>query len=245
MQWGGRMSDVINQKIWALKMLFVWRWRCLSLTTMKMLRSIISSRQSIVVASSSRSSAMATTRTALSNLPSSRCEIKQRAPHEAYYNNVFFSTISRRRRNRGGGGPSLLDDNHRDLSPRQFLSVANDLLGKVESSLMKLKTCNEGLVIKRNPPSDNDHIDDPEFRPHDGQLSIHNIPDIGQLYDGAAYLLTIHTDTNTIALQCLSGNFTYVYNTSTAEWIGQEDGHSLLGILTRDWIRQCHGVPDF
>ena len=43
----------------------------------------------------------------------------------------------------------------------------------------------------------------------------------------------------------LSGSFTYIFDASSREWVGSEDGHSLLGMLTRDWIRQCRGVPDF
>ncbi len=43
----------------------------------------------------------------------------------------------------------------------------------------------------------------------------------------------------------LSGTYTYIYNVTKQEWVGEEDGHSLLGMLTRDWIRQCNGVPDF
>ena len=158
----------------------------------------------------------------------------------------LFSTRTRRRRVRGeAGGASSRHDKSRELSPDQFQSIANDLLDKVESSLRKLMDCNDGLEIKRHPPSSTGDTDDSEsFRQHQGQLSI-IVPSIGGPYDGGTYLLTIHSDENSISLQCLSGNFTYIYNAGTGEWVGQEDGHSLLGILTRDWIRQCHGVPDF
>jgi hypothetical protein len=159
----------------------------------------------------------------------------------------LFSTRTRRRRVRGeAGGASSTHDTSRELSPDQFQSIAYDLLDKVESSLRKLLDCNDGLEIKRHPPSSTtvDTDDSESFRQHQGQLSI-IVPSIGGPYDGGTYLLTIHSDENTISLQCLSGNFTYIYNTGTGEWVGQEDGHSLLGILTRDWIRQCHGVPDF
>jgi hypothetical protein len=205
-----------------------------------MMRGIImSSRRSAVFSCSSSASR------SLSTLPSRHHDVKQHA-HQTIHNHQrqhLFSTKTRRRRNRGGGA-SL--NNSGELSPQEFLSIANDLLDKVESSLLKLKNCNEGLEITRHPPSssgDRSDEDGSEFRQHQGQLSI-KIPSIEGPYDGGTYLLTINEDNN-IALQCLSGNFTYVYNTSTGEWVGQEDGHSLLGILTRDWIRQCHGVPDF
>lgn len=78
----------------------------------------------------------------------------------------------------------------------------------------------------------------------------------GDMYwGGGTYLLTIHPENDvtrgsggSVTLQSpLSGTFTYVYSPSAAggEWVGNEDGHSLLGMLTRDWIRQCRGVPDF
>ena len=50
---------------------------------------------------------------------------------------------------------------------------------------------------------------------------------------------------NYITLQSpLSGSYMYIYNVITKEWVGSEDGHSLYGMFTRDWIRQCSGVPD-
>ena len=50
---------------------------------------------------------------------------------------------------------------------------------------------------------------------------------------------------NYITLQSpLSGSYMYIYNVITKEWVGSEDGHSLYGMFTRDWIRQCNGVPD-
>ena len=152
----------------------------------------------------------------------------------------LFSTRTRRRR-RGGAS----NNNSQDLSPQQFLSIANELLDKVESSVMKLQSSNEGIEITRHAPSfkSKHDDDDSEFRHHLGQLSI-KVPSIEGPYEGGTYLLTINSDSN-VALQCLSGNFTYIYNNVTCEWVGQEDGHSLLGMLTRDWIRQCHGVPDF
>ena len=176
---------------------------------------------------------------------------KRNCTHNILYSHQqqqrLFSTRTRRRRVRGeAGGVSSTHNTSRKLSPDQFKSIANDLLDKVESSLRKLMDCNDGLEIKRHPPSSAsvDTDDSESFRQHQGQLSI-TAPSIGGPYDGGTYLLTIHSDENSISLQCLSGNFTYIYNTGTGEWVGQEDGHSLLGILTRDWIRQCHGVPDF
>lgn len=204
--------------------------------------SMSSSLRSVVSCSS------AANRRSVSTLPSRNYnDVKQQHAHRQtnYYHqhHHLFSTKTRKRRIRGGR-TSL--DISQYLSSQQFLSVANDLLDKVESSLAKLKDSNEGVEITRYPPSSGDRsdADGSQFRENQGRLSI-KVPSIEGPYDGGTYLLTINADDKNIALQCLSGNFTYVYNTGTGEWVGQEDGHSMLGILTRDWIRQCHGVPDF
>ncbi|KAL9180384.1 hypothetical protein ACHAXT_008354 [Thalassiosira profunda] len=149
------------------------------------------------------------------------------------------------------------------LSTEQFLSASAELLDRVESSLSKLQDCNEGLEITRYPPSqmedvsagsndaDGDEEEDPQSQPHGGQLSI-QVQSTEDLYwGGGTYWLTIHPGSDGesggyVTLRSpLSGTFTYVYDVAHKEWVGTEDGHSLLGMLTRDWIRQCQGVPDF
>ena len=147
-----------------------------------------------------------------------------------------------------------------------FQTVAEELLDKVDSSLSKLKDLNDGLEIERCPPliatdqttmeNEGDELTESS---HGGQLSV-KVNSTGDLYwGGGLYLLTIHPDTmgsadeareikggGFVTLQSpLSGSFSYVYNPTTKEWVGKEDGHSLLGMFTRDWIRQCRGVPDF
>ena len=42
----------------------------------------------------------------------------------------------------------------------------------------------------------------------------------------------------------ISGSIGYVLSASTGEWVGMEDGHSFEGLLVRDLIRQCQGLPD-
>lgn len=147
------------------------------------------------------------------------------------------------------------------LSSEQFRSASKSLLDKVESALTKLKDCNDGLEIIRSSKSA-DKDSDPDDQQHGGQLSI-KVQSAGDLYwGGGTYLLTVHpndAESNPLGgndssdgsggfltlRSPLSGLFTYVYNASAEEWVGNEDGHSLLGMLTRDWIRQCRGVPDF
>ena len=187
---------------------------------------------------------------------------------------VAFSTNTRRRRRRGGGGggggatsqnpmdEDTSDDkpsasSHGNLSNTQFLSIANSLLDKVESAVTKLKDSNDGLEVTRYSPStgpsqqynsedDDEEDDDPRNQEHGGQLSIQVQSSGDFFWGGGTYWLTIHSDSRTANLQSpLSGTFTYRYNASSDEWVGTDDGHSLVGMLTRDWIRQCRGVPDF
>lgn len=190
-----------------------------------------------------------------------------------------FSTKTSRRRRRGtpiisnyteeNDGASNNEDISTSSSPsssssmssEQFLIVANSLLDKVESAMIKLMDCNDGLEVTRYPPStttssSNDDGDNDENQNHAGQLSI-QIESSGDLYyGGGTYWLTVlpnndgkGSSTNGggyVTLQSpLSGQYSYVYNVSNKEWVGGEDGHSLLGMLTRDWIRQAKGVPDF
>mmetsp|Transcript_10302 Transcript_10302/g.14805 ORF Transcript_10302/g.14805 Transcript_10302/m.14805 type:complete len:214 (+) Transcript_10302:32-673(+) len=197
----------------------------------------VASRRSLTACSSARSFSVFPSRFYTENQLHEHAHQTTNINHQRHH---LFSTRTRRRRR---GGASL--NNNQNLSPGQFLSNANDLLDKVESSVLKLKSSNEGIEMTRHPASSGDtsDADGSEFRQHLGQLTI-KVPSIEGPYDGGSYTLTINADNN-VAMQCLSGNFTYIYNTATSEWVGQEDGHSLLGMLTRDWIRQCHGVPDF
>ena len=154
----------------------------------------------------------------------------------------------------------------------QFESAANNLLDMVEGALVKLKDCNDRLEITRRPPTkllpspnDESSIDDTSTstsQKHGGQLCITVQSSTDLYWGGGAYSLTIYPDDSNdasedstgyvrggggfVTLQSpLSGTYSYIYNNTTKEWVGEDDGHSLLGMLTRDWIRQCNGVPDF
>ena len=88
--------------------------------------------------------------------------------------------------------------------------------------------------------------DESNVQCHRGKLSIQVNASDDTHWGGGTYSLTVNPDNSNITLQSmLSGSYSYVYNVSGAEWVGSEDGHSLLGMLMRDWIRQCQGVPDF
>ena len=84
-----------------------------------------------------------------------------------------------------------------------------------------------------------DYYDDGDAR-YGGNDSSSDVPPGSSTTNGNNY-----GGNNYITLQSpLSGSYMYIYNVITKEWVGSEDGHSLYGMFTRDWIRQCNGVPD-
>ena len=43
----------------------------------------------------------------------------------------------------------------------------------------------------------------------------------------------------------MSGNFNYRYDDYSGYWLGTQDGHDMRGLVTRDMIRHCTGMPKF
>jgi frataxin-like iron-binding protein CyaY len=177
-----------------------------------------------------------------------------------------FSTATRRKR-RGSARSPTFEDSQSNTSVltvdnlshnEQFQTAANHLFDKIETSIEKLKGCNDGLDIERSGPYVDNTVNTQEEernKSHEGQIAIHIPPSGDTFWGGGTYTLTIHfgsidgvdgVHSGYVSMQSpLSGTFTYIYNVRTREWEGTEDGHSLLGMFTRDFIRQCRGVPDF
>jgi hypothetical protein len=135
----------------------------------------------------------------------------------------------------------------------QFQTAARQLFDQIESSIEKLKECNDGLEMERSGPyvdnTVNTQEEEERNKSHEGQITIHIPPSGDTFWGGGTYTLTIHIESidgvdgvhsGYVSMQSpLSGTFTYIYNVRTREWEGREDGHSLLGMFTRDFIRQC------
>ena len=177
--------------------------------------------------------------------------------------NSFTCRLFSARRRRRGLPSSVAEQTPTDSAPassanfsnQQFLPMANQLLNQIELSISKLQDCNDGLRIERHASftdKDSQNVDERDAS-HEGQLLIHVAPSGDTFWGGGTYKLTIHSDpidgrnkiyNGYISLQSpLSGTFTYGLG-RTGEWESTEDGHALLGMFTRDFIRQCHGVPD-
>ena len=64
-------------------------------------------------------------------------------------------------------------------------------------------------------------------------------------YDLGAFALNIDYEQLTLELTSpKSGTFTYIYCLEKERWRGKDDGHDLKGMLVRDIIPLCNGVPD-
>lgn len=104
----------------------------------------------------------------------------------------------------------------------KFAVGAQEFLDKMELALEPMKRANEIFVVTRQANS----------------LTITLPPSDGE------YSLEIDEDSQSILMQSpLSGKFCYVLSAVSGEWVNQEDGHSLEGMMVRDLIRQCNGVP--
>mmetsp|Transcript_3805 Transcript_3805/g.8108 ORF Transcript_3805/g.8108 Transcript_3805/m.8108 type:complete len:223 (+) Transcript_3805:72-740(+) len=152
----------------------------------------------------------------------------------------------RRRRRQGGGGAPVSDadddaaeidgDRLREARPSAvkdlavFTAATVDLLSKIEAALKPMESCNDGFFVKR--VTDN--------APGEYGLDILLSPGEGE------YSLRVDGENRTVALKSpMSGMYTYVLCDKTGDFRGMDDGHILEGLLTRDLIRHCNGVPKF
>lgn len=112
--------------------------------------------------------------------------------------------------------------------PNVFRHEADKLLVKIESALRPMEKYNKLFTITHTP------------RNHDqsGSLTLELAPDDG------TYSLEVDDEAMRMVFQSAkSGQYSYVLSASTGEWVDEKDGHSFEGMLVRDLIRQCHGLP--
>jgi hypothetical protein len=62
-------------------------------------------------------------------------------------------------------------------------------------------------------------------------------PEIG------TYYLYVVEEQASVGFGCLSGSFFYQISSRTGEWVCDDDGHSFEGMLMRDLLRHCVGLP--
>ena len=109
-----------------------------------------------------------------------------------------------------------------------FIQASNTFLTKAVTALEPMKAYNDVFDIKRSTNEQGE------------KLVIGLAPSEGQ------YTMQVDNKLLTInLLSPMSGNYTYVLSANTNEFVGMHDNHSLEGMLVRDLIRHCHGLPQF
>lgn len=110
-----------------------------------------------------------------------------------------------------------------------FRREADKLLTKLEAALRPMQKHNEVFHLALTPR--NHYMNGTltlELKPEDGMYSF-------EVNDEACM---VHFTS------AISGNYNYVLSASTGEWVDEKDGHAMEGMLVRDLIRQCNGLPD-
>lgn len=109
-----------------------------------------------------------------------------------------------------------------------FLDASNAFLTKAAAALEPMKAHNDIFNIQRSM-NDQGQVLKIILKPSEGQ-----------------YVLQVDNDLLTLTLMSpISGNYTYVLCKHTHEFVDMEDNHSLIGMVTRDLIRHCNGLPQF
>ena len=110
-----------------------------------------------------------------------------------------------------------------EIDPVQFRIKAEEFLKELDEKLRPMQDWNEYFEILLRP----------------SVLEVQLRPDLG------AFALNIDYEQLTLELTSpKSGTFTYIYCLEKERWRGKDDGHDLKGMLVRDIIQLCNGVPD-
>ena len=160
----------------------------------------------------------------------------------------FSSRTRPSRRRRGGAansqpskdnGAQMSDEDRSSVNkptdtiqdPAVFQYNAKAFLDRVEIALEPMKKHNDVFKIIRSDSKEGMEME---------TLKIALKPGEGQ------YLFTIDEDMRTITMVSpMSGSYNYVLCAYTGQFVGMEDGHLCEGMLVRDLIRHCNGLPQF
>lgn len=109
-----------------------------------------------------------------------------------------------------------------------FLGTSRLYLDKVEEALEPMKAHNDVFKVTRSSNDSGENLTI-TLKPGEGQY-------IFQV-DGEMKTLTLNSP--------MSGTYTYVLCRYTDNFVGMNDGHLCEGMLVRDLIRHCYGLPRF
>ena len=151
------------------------------------------------------------------------------------------SKVRRRRRSKNAPTPSKSQDSASDEERASinkpsstvndqdvFSKYATDFLNRAEIALEPMKPQNEVFNIVRSSNEEGENLTI-SLKPGEGR-----------------YVFQVSDESCTLTLTSpMSGSYTYVLCAFTGKFIGMEDGHACEGMLVRDLIRHCYGVPQF
>jgi hypothetical protein len=150
--------------------------------------------------------------------------------------------------NQGGNDESALKSSirHNILAPEPVL---NDDDYKQACSVFLDRLLKALEPMKAHNHEDDFHIHVIDKSPHastNAAISDHWELSITMRPGDGKYTISTDPDHLSILMSTpFSGSHNYVLCRDTREWRGDEDGHSLEGLLVRDLIRQCNGYPNF
>ncbi len=108
----------------------------------------------------------------------------------------------------------------------EFVQAASALLDKLEGALEPMKGQNDFFEVERFF-GDMGEVLTIDLGPKEGKYRIEMSME-DHLFEYSSPI---------------SGKVLYVFSAQTGEWVGSEDGHLFEGLLVRDLIRQCRGLP--
>lgn len=151
-----------------------------------------------------------------------------------YHCSSFLNAQRRRRRgSTSSTAPAEGDKTHASRpvpvkDAATFLAASGEELDRIEAAIEPMKACNDVFVVSRSKNEEGE------------KLSI-------RLQGGdGTYVIQVDERNCTMNLTSpMSGAYTYVLCGKSGDWLGMDDAHIMEGMLTRDLIRQCNGVPRF
>mmetsp|Transcript_37531 Transcript_37531/g.82191 ORF Transcript_37531/g.82191 Transcript_37531/m.82191 type:complete len:223 (+) Transcript_37531:81-749(+) len=149
------------------------------------------------------------------------------------------ATVEAQRRRRGGdsAAPPVMgggDNESHSARPTPvkdrdiFLAAAKKELDRVEAAIEPMKSCNDVFDVTRSTNDEGDQLSI-RLKGSDGTFTLQ--------IDGRNCTMNLSSP--------VSGVYTYVLCSRTNAWLGMDDAHIMEGMLTRDLIRICNGVPKF
>ena len=154
---------------------------------------------------------------------------------KALFHSTPSTQLAQKRRKRGSKQARETESEESDVNPlkhvavddpEQFRESVTLLLDKIEKAVAPMKEQNDVFVVTRAQEELGD------------TLRIDLAPKEGFYKIEASEEECLFQYTSPI-----SGIVLYVKSATTGDWVGIEDGHVFEGLLVRDLIRQCRGLP--